>query len=347
MNYEDENWIKVYTRDTAGWLALEWQARGLMLEIARKLPKHTGELSLGRRGLEALGALIRAPWAEIEPYVHMLLEEGCLEYDQDRQLIRDPQHVDRQRAVSSGARRTEAWRDRKRTGGSDAPPPAPPAPPSSAPMKPRPPASRVAAPVPSSVTPRDVVTSHGDAVTSHGDAARLEEEKEKKEENRVDPPRGGSPARAPEGYGGKREIPEDEPLTDRRRGRVAARAEPKGMTLDAELEWSKFVTTSRANGKWVADVDAAWESWLIDAVKYAERDRRREREWREKPRGVGMGARGPVPDTPPAPYHAAARPRRAEPRMAPQEAGEAAGGLLQALGAPALFAPPKATGTAD
>lgn len=111
MNYDEEHWIKVYTRDTAGWLASSWQARGLALEIARKLPKKTGELSLGRRGLEALAGLLRAPWSEIEPFVQELIADGRLQYDADRQIIRDPGHVARQTAVTSPAERKRRQRE--------------------------------------------------------------------------------------------------------------------------------------------------------------------------------------------------------------------------------------------
>jgi hypothetical protein len=113
MKYDEENWIKVYTRDTAGWLSVSWQARGLSLEIGRKLPKKTGELSLGRKGLEALGALLRAPWAEIEPFVRELIEDGRLVYDAERQTISDPQHADRQTAITSDAERQRRLRERK------------------------------------------------------------------------------------------------------------------------------------------------------------------------------------------------------------------------------------------
>jgi hypothetical protein len=111
LNYDDEHWIKVYTRDTAGWLAVSWQARGLALEIARKLPKKTGELSLGRRGLEALAGLLRAPWPEIEPFVNELIADGRLEYDPERQVIRDPGHIIRQSAVTSPAERKRRQRE--------------------------------------------------------------------------------------------------------------------------------------------------------------------------------------------------------------------------------------------
>ncbi len=110
MNYDEEIWVKVYTRDTASWMALSWQARGLSLEIARKLPKATGELSLGRKGLSAIAPLVRATWEEIEPFVMELIDDGRLVYDAVRQVITDPQHVERQSAMTAGAERTRRWR---------------------------------------------------------------------------------------------------------------------------------------------------------------------------------------------------------------------------------------------
>lgn len=114
MKYDDENWIKIFTRDTPGWLAISWQARGLALEIARKLPRTTGELSLGRRGLEALAPLLRAEWSAIEPFVRELIDEGRLVYDEARQTLSDPQHVERQASVSSDAARARAYREKRR-----------------------------------------------------------------------------------------------------------------------------------------------------------------------------------------------------------------------------------------
>lgn len=110
MRYDEEFWIKVYTRDTPGWLATTWQARGLSLEISRHMPKETGELSLGRRGLKSIAALIRADWEEIEPFIMELIEDGRLEYDEQAQVVRDPQHPARQAAITAGAERTRRWR---------------------------------------------------------------------------------------------------------------------------------------------------------------------------------------------------------------------------------------------
>lgn len=80
---------------------------------------------------------------------------------------------------------------------------------------------------------------------------------------------------------GRKELPRDEPLTDSRIARVEALTMPKGLRIDADSEWRKFVATTRANGKLVASVDDAWEKWLIDAMGYLERDRRLESDRRE------------------------------------------------------------------
>lgn len=122
MNYEKEHWIKVYTRDTGSWMAVSWQARGLALEIARRLPKATGELSLGRKGLPAIAALVRATWSEIEPFILELIADGRLVYDEARQVIADPQHVERQNALTGDAERKRQQRERDRVLGRDVTP---------------------------------------------------------------------------------------------------------------------------------------------------------------------------------------------------------------------------------
>lgn len=105
MNLRRADVVAIGTRDSAGWAALDWMAAGLSLLITRKLDA-AGEISLGRRGLEAVAALVgqRATWGDgspfdIEPLVTLLIDEGRLEYDKVRQVLRDPQHVARQEAA--------------------------------------------------------------------------------------------------------------------------------------------------------------------------------------------------------------------------------------------------------
>ena len=110
MDHENERWIKVYTRDTGGWLDLSWQARGLALELSRKLDAD-GKLPLGRRGLQSLAGVVRGRWEDLCPFVDELLTDGRFEVLEGN-VLWDPEHKTRQSAVSSAALRKKTQRDR-------------------------------------------------------------------------------------------------------------------------------------------------------------------------------------------------------------------------------------------
>lgn len=237
MNYDDENWIKVYTRDTAGWLSVSWQARGLSLELARKLPRHTGELSLGRKGLATIAALLRAPWSEIEPFIRELIDDGRLVYNEERQTISDPEHVARQTTATSAAERQRRAREAAAAaaGNGASPPDAP--------------ASRA------------VTRSH--AASREGTASHEKKRREEKEEKEETPPSGGI-ARAPEATQGSRCLRPDEPLTEQRRKDHIAQIGTLPMR-DVEPEWRAFVDHRISITKLFqssAAIDADWRGWV-------------------------------------------------------------------------------------
>ncbi len=49
MRWEDEKYVRFYTRDTTDWLNLSWQAQGLMGLIMRKCDR-AGILGMTREG---------------------------------------------------------------------------------------------------------------------------------------------------------------------------------------------------------------------------------------------------------------------------------------------------------
>ena len=114
MDYGKEEWIKVYTRDTASWRCTSLAARGLALELSRNMGRFSDEISLGARGLRAVAGLVNAPWEEVEPLLTELLRDARLEYYPDRQVLRDPEHLVRQEAVTSDAQRKRDSRARGR-----------------------------------------------------------------------------------------------------------------------------------------------------------------------------------------------------------------------------------------
>lgn len=107
-------WVKLYIRDTGGWLALPLRARGLSLEITRRMGRHADEISLGAAGQKAIASLVNAPWDEVRPLLTKLRAAGRIVYDRERQTLRDPQHLERQHAKSSGRQRKRDHDDKRR-----------------------------------------------------------------------------------------------------------------------------------------------------------------------------------------------------------------------------------------
>lgn len=98
MRWEDEPWVKLYTRETGSWMCLTWQARGIFDELMKKVDR-AGIVELGRKGLHAVAGLLRAPFSEIEPYLVELLDDGCLVLEGDKLIM--PNFVEAQDAKTS------------------------------------------------------------------------------------------------------------------------------------------------------------------------------------------------------------------------------------------------------
>lgn len=112
MDWSEERFIKVYTRDTTNWLSLSWQARGLFVLILRKLNR-AGVLDLGRLGAKGVAVHVEgsaAAWPSIEPYLTELLDDGCVAIE--GATLRVPNFVEAQAATQSPAARKRAERER-------------------------------------------------------------------------------------------------------------------------------------------------------------------------------------------------------------------------------------------
>ena len=60
MIFEDERWVKLYTRDTMGWRILTWQARTTLLHALRKVDR-AGAVDLCEDGFDGLAVLLDLP----------------------------------------------------------------------------------------------------------------------------------------------------------------------------------------------------------------------------------------------------------------------------------------------
>lgn len=109
MNWSDEWWIKLYTRDTTSWLMLTWQARAVLLFLLRKVNR-AGELDLGEHGTRGLCAHLGMPWSDLEAPLAELIRDGCVTMP-DTGPLAIPNFVAAQDAIMSNKARQAKWRD--------------------------------------------------------------------------------------------------------------------------------------------------------------------------------------------------------------------------------------------
>lgn len=113
MRWEDERYVRLYTRDTADWLSLSFEAQGLMTLILRKADR-AGILSLGRHGKRAVAIAIghAGRWEAVAPALEELLADGCIRIEGDKLLL--PNFIEAQEAAQSDAQRQRESRAKAR-----------------------------------------------------------------------------------------------------------------------------------------------------------------------------------------------------------------------------------------
>lgn len=111
MDWSDERWVKLYTRDTTEWLSLSWRAQGLLCLILRKVNR-AGVIDLGRLGKRGLSAHIggASAWPDVEPALDELLADGCVTVEGSTLTV--PNFIDAQTSIQSAAARKRAEREK-------------------------------------------------------------------------------------------------------------------------------------------------------------------------------------------------------------------------------------------
>lgn len=113
MRWEDERYVRLYTRDTADWMVLGWDAQALFMQLLRKVDR-AGALRLGRQGKKSVAIVaghIEA-WPRIQAALDELIEDGCVCVSGEHLFI--PNFLKAQEAVSSDAQRKRDQRERDR-----------------------------------------------------------------------------------------------------------------------------------------------------------------------------------------------------------------------------------------
>lgn len=111
MRFEDEIYVRVYTRDTIAWMAMRWESRCVLLELFRKVDR-AGLIDLGEDGLDGLAVALRMPLEVVEPGLSGLLRRGSVRQVGTTLVI--PNFVAAQEARQSDRVRQQASRERAR-----------------------------------------------------------------------------------------------------------------------------------------------------------------------------------------------------------------------------------------
>lgn len=113
MNWADERYVRLYTRDTPDWLCLSFPAQGLFCLLLRKVDR-AGVLPLGKAGRKgvfiAIGHVHQA--AMLESALDELLADGCVELNSDQLVI--PNFLVAQEAEASDKARARKHREKVR-----------------------------------------------------------------------------------------------------------------------------------------------------------------------------------------------------------------------------------------
>lgn len=113
MNWSDERYVRVFTRDTVEWLSWSWQARALFVELLRKVDR-AGCLDLPsgtERAVKGLSRLVGMPEQVVAEFLPELAESGAVVMGDRGLVIRN--FVEAQEATASHAERQRRYRERQ------------------------------------------------------------------------------------------------------------------------------------------------------------------------------------------------------------------------------------------
>lgn len=111
MRWEDERYVRVYTRDTLTWLSLSWEARALFVFILRKVDR-AGLLELGAHGARGLAGLVGMPVGIVEGCLSELTQGAESPVELRGTTIVVPHYVEAQEATASDKARSSNYRAR-------------------------------------------------------------------------------------------------------------------------------------------------------------------------------------------------------------------------------------------
>jgi hypothetical protein len=111
MRWEDERYVRIYTRDTPDWLAMQWQGRAVFYELSRKVDR-AGFVPTGKSGNRGLAGCLHMPVDVVEVGIEELLTDGCVVRVDGGLLIRNFLEAQETRQSDAARKRSQRERDR-------------------------------------------------------------------------------------------------------------------------------------------------------------------------------------------------------------------------------------------
>jgi len=112
MDWSDERYVRLYTRDTATWKLIHWEGQLVLMQILRKVDR-AGVLDFGEEGpAAAISAITGVPLEIVETGLQRLLSRGSVIVKDDALVL--PKFLDAQEAKQSDKHRMKEYRARRR-----------------------------------------------------------------------------------------------------------------------------------------------------------------------------------------------------------------------------------------
>jgi hypothetical protein len=116
LDYSNERYVRLYTRDTATWKLLAWEARALLTFIIRKVDR-AGVIDVGEDGVVGLAAIVDMPEDVVEAHLPALIKRGCVTSTGTAYVL--PNFIAAQEATASDKQRQRDSRERRRAAALD------------------------------------------------------------------------------------------------------------------------------------------------------------------------------------------------------------------------------------
>lgn len=112
MDWSDERYVRLYTRDTVTWKLIKWQGRHVLTELFRKVDR-AGVLDFGDEGIEeAISALIDTPLEVVSIGLEKILEREVAVLQGNSLVL--PNFLEAQEATQSDKHRQRESRAKRR-----------------------------------------------------------------------------------------------------------------------------------------------------------------------------------------------------------------------------------------